>query len=100
MILEFIEAMDIGRPNKQRLLFKAIKDGNLFGSMVFYGRKHLYSFPQFEVSKGEFVVLYLTMGEQCSQEFPDANCHYFYQGSWLCYWEEPAHPFHLRYRAT
>ena len=100
MILEFIEALDIGRPNKQRLLFRVIGKGSLFGHMVFTGSKHLYSFPLFEVNKGEFVVLYLTSGEQSSQKFPDAVCHFFYQGSWLCYWEEPAETFRLIFRGS
>lgn len=89
--------MDSGDMTKQRIVFEVTHEGNLSDYKVlnnaFPKREYLskidtnfYCFPDFEVKKGEFVVLYFKEGKQRTEKFVDGICHFFYWGLEYANW--------------
>jgi len=95
MILEFTTSLDIGNLGKQRLLFRCLREGDLKGLHLLHGTMHLYSFPSFNVKKHDMVVVYIRSGDNCTERFRDATCHFFYCGKWLRIWEDQEDTFRI-----
>lgn len=100
MILRIEQVLDIGNLGKQRIMFRAVKNGNLLGYHLFQGDIYFYSFPYWEVKSGDFVVLYISGGERETKKFVDAICHFLYMGERVRLWEEQADTFRLVFRSV
>lgn len=99
MLLSLTHKLDIGIPSKQRLIFEVTRDGNLWGHFVYQGKKHLaYAFPPIKVSKGDFVILYLSPGDNATKKIMNETCHFLYLNRWIHLWEEQTNPFQLVYK--
>ncbi len=83
--------MDRGDMTKQRIVFEVTHEGNLSDYKIVSdgisekenlskAENYFYSFPNFEVRKGDFVVLYFKEGAQRTEKFVDGICHFFYCG--------------------
>ena len=99
MILQLEKVLDLGNLGKQRILFRAVKSGNLLGYHLFQANSFFYSFPHCDVKNGDYVVLYISGGERKTMKFADAICHFFYYGERLRLWEEQSDKFHLVFQA-
>lgn len=95
MIIQLIDAIDIGNLGKQRLLFRAVGNGNLVGCHLFIGDSYFYSFPFCEVKKGNYIVLYLGTGTNETRKFADETCHFLYYGERVRLWNEQKDRFKL-----
>ncbi|WP_343748175.1 hypothetical protein [Fluviicola sp.] len=82
-----MEVMDVGFFGKQRLLMRASKGGSLAHHHIFKGTAYFYTFPDFLVAKGDYVVLYINRGERQTKVFYKDTCHFFFFGKWMSFWE-------------
>lgn len=98
MIIEYIEKLDIGNLGKQRVIMKATADGNMIGHHLFVGKMYLYSFPHMNVLKGDFIVLYIKSGKDCTQLFRKERCHFLYLGQMIRFWEDEPTQFRITYQ--
>lgn len=100
MVIKIEQVLDMGKLTKQRILFQAVKDGNLLGYHILLGDSYFYSFPYWKVRDGDYVVLYINRGERETKKFVDAVCHFLYYGEQIHLWEEHPDTFHLEFQAV
>ncbi len=104
MVLTILGIADQENPKMERLVFRAVKDGNLSAYAVVdntYKRghtwnlhRHYFSFPDYEVKEGDQVVLFTKMGHTAPTLMEDGNkAHFFHWGLQVAIWtrNETAH---------
>ena len=95
MLLKLTDVIDIGTLAKQRLCFEVVEDGNLWGHYLFQGDYLFYMFPYWKVTKGDYVVLYVSPGDNETKVIVGQKCHFLYYGDWTRLWEEQKNTFRL-----
>lgn len=99
MILKIIGIKDHQDMDKQRLVLQATDDGNLINYAVVDNtfttkgelsnkHRHFYSFPDYEVKKGDYVVLYTKQGTDTPQKHGEDQYHYFFWNLEVSVWNE------------
>lgn len=98
MIIQILDILDLGTLAKQRICFEVTKNGNLRGHYLYQGDYIFYIFPSCVVKKGDYVVLYVSPGDNHRQVFRRIKCYFLYYGEWIHLWEEQKKTFRLVYR--
>lgn len=97
MLLRLIDEIDIGHQSKQRLLFLVINEGNLLGNYLLMNKDVFYMFPYKPVKKGDYVVLYISPGNNETKVIVKQVCHFLYVGKWVHLWEDQKEVFKLAF---
>ncbi|WP_097132487.1 hypothetical protein [Pedobacter xixiisoli] len=84
MIIKLINAIDCGFPIKQRLVLRVLQDGNLAGYVIRIAGsgREIYQFPYLKVARTDYIIIYFKRGDNCTEQFYDATCHFFYADRW------------------